>query len=224
MKFTVLLVDDHAVVRRGLVNILAMTDDFTVVGEAGDGAHAVELAREHQADLIMLDLLMAGMDAVTTIRALRLASPNSQIAVLTSSDDDNLAFAAIEAGAQSFLLKSMSGDALLETMRRIVDGEAVIHSDIAHRILRSVRSAREPEADPFVLLTQRELDVLRALAEGSSNGRIAAMLTISESTVKTHVGNVLAKLNLHDRTQAVAFAWRHGLVGSDSPASRRNLR
>ncbi|MFM0646142.1 response regulator transcription factor [Paraburkholderia bryophila] len=213
MKCTVLLVDDHAVVRQGLVTILTMTDDFTLVGEAADGVHAIELAREHAPDLIVLDLLMPGMDAVATIRSLRLLSPNSQIAVLTSSDDDELAFSAIEAGAQSFLLKSMPGDALLDTLRRIVEGDAVIHSDIAHRILRRARAARERVTDPFASLTEREMDVLRALAEGSSNGRIARMLNISESTVKTHVGNVLAKLNLHDRTQAVAFAWRHGLVG-----------
>lgn len=189
-----------------------MTDDFTLVGEAGDGARAIELVRELLPDLIVLHLLMPGMDGVATIRTLRSLSPNSQIAVLTSSDDDELAFSAIEAGAQSFLLKSMSGDALLDTLRRVVEGEAVIHSDIAHRILRSVRTARERVADPFASLTEREMDVLRALAEGSSNGRIAKMLNISESTVKTHIGNVLAKLNLHDRTQAVAFAWRHGLI------------
>lgn len=213
MKFTVLLVDDHAVVRQGLVSILTMTDDFTLVGEAADGVHAIELAREHQPDLIVLDLLMPGMDAAATIRSLRSLSPNSRIAVLTSSDDDNLAFSAIEAGAHSFLLKSMSGDALLDTLRRLAEGEAVIHPDVAHRILRRVRTARERVTDPFASLTEREMDVLRALAEGSSNGRIGKMLNISESTVKTHIGNVLAKLDLRDRTQAVAFAWRHGLIG-----------
>jgi two-component system, NarL family, response regulator LiaR len=215
MEYSVLLVDDHAIVREGLASLLAMAGDFELVGEAGEGALAIELARELVPDLVVLDLLMPGMDGVTTIRALRTVSPRSQIAVLTSTEDEDLAFSAIEAGAQSFLLKSMSGDALLDTLRRIVRGEAVIHSSIAHGILRAVRNVRKREADPFAALTERELDVLRALAEGASNSRIAKTLNITENTVKSHVSNVLAKLHLTDRTEAVAFAWRQGLLGPD---------
>jgi NarL family two-component system response regulator LiaR len=216
MKTSVLLVDDHAVVRQGLVGLLAMTEDFDVIGEASDGAQAVELARESKPDLVVMDLLMPGMDGVTAIRALQDISPRSQIAVLTSSDDDELAFSAIEAGAQSFLLKSMSGEALLEAFARLAKGESVIHSSISHRILRTVRSVRKPGSNPFALLTDRELDVLRVLADGASNLRIARKLSISENTVKSHLGNVLAKLYLTDRTEAVAFAWRQGLLSPDS--------
>lgn len=215
MKYSVLLVDDHAIVRKGLASLLAMTGDFEVVGEAGEGAHAIDLARELSPDLVVLDLLMPGMDGVAAIRALRTVSPRSQIAVLTSTEDEDLAFSAIEAGAQSYLLKLMSGDALLDTLRRIVRGEAVIHSSIAHGIVRAIQNVRKQDADPFASLTERELDVLRALAEGASNSRIASILNITENTVKSHLSSVLAKLHLTDRTEAVAFAWRQGLPGSD---------
>jgi two-component system, NarL family, response regulator LiaR len=216
MKTSVLLVDDHAVVRQGLVSLLAMTDDFEVIGEAPDGAQAVELARKFAPGLVVIDLTMPGMDSVTAIRALKNVSPCSQIAVLASTDDDELAFSAIEAGAQSFLLKSMSGDALLEALGRLGKGESVIHSSIAHRLLRTVRSVRKPVSNPFARLTERELDVLRVLADGASNVRIARKLNISENTVKSHLGHVLAKLFLADRTEAVAFAWRQGLLSPDT--------
>lgn len=215
MKTSVLLVDDHAIVRQGLASLLSMTEDFSLVGDAGDGARAIELARELAPDLIVIDLLMPGMDGVTAIRSLKTVSPASQIAVLTSTEDEDLAFSAIEAGAQSFLVKSMSGDALLETLRKIAQGEPVIHSSIAHRILRKVRSVSKQASSPFAALSERELDVLRALAEGASNARIAKTLCISENTVKSHIGNVLSKLYLTDRTEAVAFAWRQGLLSPD---------
>jgi two-component system, NarL family, response regulator LiaR len=215
MKTSVLLVDDHAIVRQGLASLLAMTDDFYLVGEAGDGARAIEIARELAPELIVIDLLMPGMDGVTAIRSLKTVSPASQIAVLTSTEDEDLAFSAIEAGAQSFLVKSMSGDSLLDTLRKIAKGEAVIHSSIAHRILRKVRSVSKQEVNPFAALSERELDVLRALAEGASNSRIAKTLCISENTVKSHIGNVLSKLYLTDRTEAVAFAWRQGLLSPE---------
>jgi two-component system, NarL family, response regulator LiaR len=215
MKTSVLLVDDHAVVRQGLASLLAMTEDFEISGEASDGTQAVELAREFMPDLVVMDLLMPGMDGVTAIRALKDVSPRSQVAVLTSTNDDELIFSALEAGAQSLLLKSMSGDALLEALGRIARGESVIHSAVAHRLLSTVRTNHKPGPSPFALLTIRELDVLRVLADGASNIRIARKLNISENTVKSHLGNVLSKLHLADRTEAVAFAWRQGLLRPD---------
>jgi two-component system, NarL family, response regulator LiaR len=212
MKTSVLLVDDHAVVREGLASLLSTTQDFEIVGEAAEGAAAIALAGDFHPDLIVIDLLMPGTDVVASIRSLKAVCPGSHITVLTSTEDDELAFSAIEAGAQSFLVKSMSGDALLDALRQIAAGNPVIHSSVAHRLLRAVRVARHVEPDVFASLTERELDVLRSLAEGASNARIAASLSIGESTVKTHIGNILSKLYLQDRTEAVAFAWRHGLV------------
>lgn len=212
MKTSVMLVDDHAVVRQGVRSLLALTEDFEVVGETGDGAEAIALAREAAPDLVVMDLLMPGVDGVSAIRSIRTVSPRSHVVVLTSSEEDDLAFAAIEAGAQSFTLKTMLGDELLSTLRRAAQGEAVIHPQVARRILQAVRRVREPQRNPFAELTERELEVLRQLAEGGSNARIAAALHITEKTVKSHVSNVLAKLHLADRTEAVAFAWRQGLM------------
>lgn len=218
MKTSVMLVDDHAIVRQGVRSLLALTEDFEVVAETGDGAEAIGLARDTAPDLVVIDLLMPGVDGVSAIRSIRTVSPRSHVVVLTSSEEDDLAFAAIEAGAQSFTLKTMLGDELLSTLRRAAQGEAVIHPQVARRILQAVRRVREPQRNPFAELTERELEVLRQLAEGGSNARIAAALHITEKTVKSHLSNVLAKLHLADRTEAVAFAWRQGLM-KDSAGS-----
>lgn len=212
MKTTVLLVDDHDIVRQGLAALLGTTEDFVVTGEAGDGRRAIELARELVPDLIVLDLLMPAVDGVTAIRSLRTVSPASKITILTSSEDEDMAFSAIESGAHGFLLKSMSGHELLHAFRRMVDEEVVIHPAITQKVLSVVRRIRQPENNPFAELSERELDVLRALADGASNARLAETLSISVKTVKSHIGNILSKLYLTDRTEAVAYAWRHGLM------------
>lgn len=212
MNSTILLVDDHGIVRQGMAALLSTTKDLTVVGEAGDGPQAIDIARKLTPDVVMLDLLMPGMNGAAVISAVRAVSPRSKIAVLTSSEDEHLAFAAIEAGAHAFLLKSMAGDDILHAIRRVIDDEAVIHPLITQRILGLVRTMRQPRVDPFAVLSERERDVLRSLAEGASNARLAEMLAISIKTVKTHIGSILAKLELTDRTEAVAFAWRHGLI------------
>lgn len=215
MTNTVLLVDDHAIVRHGMAALLGTTNYLTVVGEAGDGRQAIDIARSLAPQLVIIDLLMPGMDGVTAIRSLRTVSPTSKLAVLTSSEDEELAFSAIEAGAHAFLLKSMSGRDLLEAIRRVLDDEVVIHPSITHGILKMVRRIRQPQVNPFAGLSKRELAVLRALANGASNARLAETLSISVKTVKSHIGSILAKLHLSDRTEAVAFAWRHGLMGED---------
>lgn len=212
MTATVLLVDDHSIVRQGMAALLAAVDGLQLVGEAADGREALDRVRDLAPDLVMLDLLMPNTDGVALIRSLRMLSPSSRLAVLTSSDDDELAFAAIEAGAHAFLLKSMTGDELLAAIERVLADEVVIHPAITQRILRVVRTIRQPEANAFAALSERELAVLRVLADGASNARVADTLSISITTVKTHVGSILSKLHLGDRTEAVAFAWRHGLM------------
>lgn len=212
MKTTVLLVDDHDIVRQGMATLLGMADDFTVIGEARDGREAIDVARERMPDLIVIDLLMPNMNGVTAIRTLRTVAASSKLAVLTSSEDDELAFAAIEEGAHAFLLKSMSGEELLHALQRVILDEIVIHPLITQRVLTVVRRIRQPEANPFSTLSERELEVLRVLAEGASNARLADQFSISVKTVKSHVGNILSKLHLADRTEAVAFAWRNGLM------------
>jgi NarL family two-component system response regulator LiaR len=216
-ELSVLLVDDHAVVRQGLASLLETTPDFGVIGEAADGARGIELARSLAPDIVVIDLLMPGVDGVTAIRSILTASPATSVVVLTSVEDEDLALSAIEAGAHAYLLKSMSGDELLAGMRRISLGQVVIHPLIAHSLLRALRRINQPECNPVSGLTEREMDVLRALGEGASNARLAETLNISEKTVKTHVSSILSKLGLGDRTEAVAFAWRHGLMGNHTP-------
>lgn len=213
---SILLVDDHDIVRQGLRSLLEFAEEFTVVGEAANGRDAIALAENLKPDIIMLDLMMPEMDGLAAIRAIRSASSLSHIMVLTSSEDDELAFLVIEAGAQSFILKSMLGDELLATLRKIAAGEEVIHPLIARRILKMARTVREPQHDPFAQLTDREKEVLRELAGGRSNAKIALSLNISEKTVKSHISSVLSKLHLSGRTEAVAFAWREGLITPDS--------
>jgi len=217
VKTSILLVDDHAIVRQGMASLLDMTEEFAVVGQASDGTAAIAMAQQLQPDIVLLDLLMPGISGAEAIRQIREVSSRSQIAVLTSVEDDDLAFAAIEAGAHSYLIKAMSGEQILDALRRMTLGEPVVHASIAQRLLQRMRSIPKVKVDPFASLTERELQVLKALAEGASNIRIAKMLHIGESTVKTHIGNVLAKLYLADRTEAVAFAWREGLLAPKPP-------
>ena len=212
MTTSILIADDHAIVREGIRGLLRLDPRFTVVAEAADADEAVALAREHAPDVVLLDLMMPGSSGVEVMLAIRAASPRSHVMVLTSSDDDELAFAAIEAGAHSFLLKSMRGESLLQAIQRAAIGESTLHPLVAQRILGVVQRMRQPAADPFATLTERELEVLRHLAEGGSNAKIAVRLGISEKTVKAHLSSVMSKLYVSDRTQAVAFAWKRGLM------------
>lgn len=216
MKTTVLIADDHAIVREGIRSLLETTDDFEVVGEASDGQQAVTQTLARAPAMIILDLMMPGSSGASVISTLTQQCPGSRIVVLSSTEDDDLAFSAIEAGAHSFLVKTMLGDELIDTLRRVARGEAVIHPKIARRVLTVVRRVNTPQVDPFEPLSDRERAVLQELAKGRSNNRIAEKLHISEKTVKTHVSSVLAKLQLGDRTEAVAFAWREGLMAGDA--------
>ncbi|EFH88975.1 response regulator [Ktedonobacter racemifer] len=212
---TILIADDHAIVREGIRAFFAIQPDCSVVGEAESGEDAVRLAAELVPDVILMDLMMPGMDGVEATRRLKQVSPHSQIIVLTSFHDDEHIFPALRAGALSYILKSIPPDELVEVARKAVRGESVLHPRVAARVVRELRGTRSEAPNPFVELSERELEVLRLIAGGLSNTEIAARLTISEKTVKGHLSNILSKLHLMDRTQAAVFAWQQGLIHRD---------
>jgi len=214
----VLLVDDHQVVRQGVRAFLEVQPDMLVVGEAESGEAAVKMASEFAPDVILMDLLMPGMDGVEATRRIKHISPRTQIIILTSYHDDEHIFPAIKAGALSYVLKSIGPAELSEVVRKAAVGEAVLNSQVAARLVQEFRGAGQEAPNPFVELTDREMEVLRLIAEGQRNADIAHELVISEKTVKNHVSNILSKLHLADRTQAAVYAWREGIVRRDSPS------
>lgn len=203
---TVLIVDDHAIVRHGLRTYLGAQAGLQVVGEAGSAAEAVTLAAELVPDVALLDLVLPDADGIETTRRVRRASPSTRVVVLTSFADDEFVFPALRAGALSYLLKEAHPREVAAAVRRAARGEAVIDPAIASRLLDE--GAAGPDG-----LSERELQVLRLIADGHRNGAIADDLGISEQTVKKHVSNILGKLHLSDRTQAAVYAWQEGLVG-----------
>ncbi len=209
---TVLLVDDHAIVRQGVRAYLDTQPDLIVVAEASSGAEAVRLAAEHAPDVVLMDLIMPGMDGVEATRQLKQASPRTQIIVLTSYHQDEHIFPAIRAGALSYLLKDIPPGELAEAARKAALGEAVLHPQVAARVVQELRGASQDAVNPFTDLSERELEVLKLIADGASNEQIAERLVISEKTVKSHVSNILSKLHVADRTQAAVYAWREGVV------------
>ena len=210
---TVLIVDDHAVVRRGIRALLEAEGDFTVVGEVGSGGEAVLLAADLAPDVVLMDLLMPEMDGVEATRLLKQRSPRSQVIVLTSYHEDEHIFPAIRAGALSYLLKGVGLEELTEAVRKAARGEATLHPHVAARLVQELKGASQETARLYTTLSEREREVLRLIAEGLSNAQIAGRLVISERTVKSHVNNILGKLHLVDRTQAAIFAWRQGIMG-----------
>src|SRR5262249_45072723 len=202
---TVLVVDDHAVVRQGVRSFLAAQPDLAVVGTAASGEEALRLAAEHAPDVVLVDLVMPGMDGVETTRRLRRLSPRTQVLVLTSYDQDEHIFPAIRAGALSYLLKEIGPDDLADAIRKAARGEAVLHPRVAARVVQELSGARKDQPNAFAELSERELEVLKLVASGLSNEEIAERLVISEKTVKSHVSNVLAKLHVADRTQAAVL-------------------
>lgn len=209
---TVLLVDDHAVVRQGVRAFLETQPGIRVVADADSGSEAVRLAAEHAPDVALVDLLMPGMDGVETTRLITGRSPRTKVIILTSYHEDEHIFPAIRAGALSYLLKNVGPDELADAVRKAAAGEAVLHPRVAARVVRELHGRRGEDPNPFRELSDRELDVLRLVADGLNNSEIAERLSISEHTVKSHVGNILGKLHLADRTQAAVFAWRQGIV------------
>jgi NarL family two-component system response regulator LiaR len=209
---TVLIVDDHSVVRQGVRAFIETQPDITVVAEAESGEAAIKLAAEHAPDVVLMDLVMPGLDGVEATRLVKQASPRTQVIVLTSYHQDEHIFPAIRAGALSYLLKDVEPRELADAVRKAARGEATLHPRVASRVVQELHGARRDATNPFTELSERELDVLRLIADGLSNADIAERLIISDKTVKSHVSNILNKLHLADRTQAAVFAWREGVV------------
>ena len=204
---TLLIVDDHPVVRDGLSSMFARDPEFSVLGEATDGAEAVRLAQTLTPDVILMDLRMAGMDGVTAITELGRRGVPARVLVLTTYDTDSHVLPAIEAGATGYLLKDAPREELLRGVRAAARGEAVLSPSVAARLMSRVR---KPSTGP---LSQRELEVLQLVATGNTNREAAARLFITEATVKTHLLNIYAKLDVGDRAAAVAEAYNRGLLG-----------
>lgn len=217
-QLTVLIVDDHELVRQGVRAFLDAQPDLDVVGEAASGHEALELAKELVPDVVLMDLLMPGMDGVETTRLLKETSPRSQVVVLTSHHDDAHVFPALRAGALSYVLKNIGPEELAGTVRRAARGEPTLHPRVALRLMRDVRGDDADGPDAFTELTPREMEVLKLIAEGLANADIAERLGVAEKTVKGHVSNVLSKLHLADRTQAAVYAWREGVMRRDDDA------
>ncbi len=209
---TILIVDDHEVVRKGVRSYLETQPDLRVVGEASSGEEGIKLVAETIPDIVLLDLIMPGMDGVETTRHIKDISPRTQVVVLTSYHKDVHIFPALKAGAISYILKDIKMDKLADTLRRTVQGEVVLHPRVASRVLQNIRGDRDDDQALFANLTEREQEVLRVIANGLTNSQIAKKLVISENTVKGHVSNILSKLHVADRTQVAVYAWQRGLV------------
>jgi two-component system, NarL family, response regulator LiaR len=215
---TILIVDDHTIVRHGVRTFFEMEPDLLVLQEADSGEAAVRLAAELIPDVVLMDLMLPGMSGVEAIRQIKQASPETQIIALTSYHEDAFIFPALRAGALSYVLKDVHPEALVEVVRQAARGESVLHPQVAARVIQEMRSSTT--AGPPTLMTQlseRELDVLRLIAQGLTNADIAQACTISEKTVKKHVSNILSKLHLLDRTQAAVLAWQQGLMHQGQP-------
>jgi NarL family two-component system response regulator LiaR len=220
---TVFLVDDHDVVRKGLRFYLSAHAEITILGEAGDAQSAVDEVTRLVPDVVLMDLLLPlqpggepnDQGGIEATRRIRQASPFTQVVVLTSFAHDELLFAAVKAGALSYLLKDADAETVLATIHAASRGEAVLHPRVARRLMAEISAPGQGRSAANRLseaLTERELEVLRLIAQGLSNNEIAEKLVVTERTVKAHVSNLLSKLHLNDRTQAAVYAWREGIV------------
>jgi NarL family two-component system response regulator LiaR len=211
-KIRVLIVDDHGVVRQGLRTYLELLDDIEVIGEAGNGLEALAQVRQHQPDVVLMDLVMPEMDGVEATRRITAEQPEVRVLVLTSFITHDKVFPAIKAGALGYLLKDTTSDALVEAIRQVCRGEPAIDPEIARMMLAEIGRPvddRQLTPDP---LTPRELEVLALVAQGLSNKEIAAELCISVETARTHVNRILSKLHLANRVQATLYALREGIA------------
>ena len=209
---SIIIVDDHEVVRNGMRSYLETLPDLSVVGEAASGEEAIALVAELIPDIVLMDLIMPGMDGIETTRRVKQVSPRTQVVVLTSYHEDIHIFPALKAGAISYILKDMKMEKLADVLHRAIQGEVTLHPRVATRVLQNLRGEDGEEPQLTAELTERELDVLKLIASGLSNTQIAGKLFISENTVKGHVSNILSKLHLADRTQVAVFAWQKGIV------------
>lgn len=220
---TVLLVDDQPLLRMGFRLILEGEDDLSIVGEASDGAEAVRQVRDLKPDVVLMDVRMPVLDGIEATRAITAAGAAARVIILTTFDVDEYAFAGLQAGASAFLLKDVAPSELIQAVRVVASGDAVVAPRVTQRLLETyVRGAARPAAstqrDPLLEdLTPRETEMLEAMAEGLSNAEIAHRYFLSEATVKTHVRRILTKLHLRDRVQAVVYAYETGLVVPSNP-------
>jgi len=212
MKIRILIADDHHVVRRGLVFFLRTQKGLEIIGEAANGKEAVERAKSLKPDLILMDLVMPEMDGIQATRIIKKEQPEIKIMMLTSFSDQDHVIPALEAGASGFQLKDIQPDELVVSINKIMSGENQLHPTATSHLLANLSNKSKQEKNLLEELTKRELDVLKEIAKGKSNKEIAASLFITEKTVKTHVSNLLAKLELADRTQAALYAVKNKLV------------
>lgn len=207
-KTKVLVADDHELVREGICKLLDLFDNIEIVGEAGDGLEAVSKVREHLPDLVLLDLNMPRMNGINAIRKIKEISPEVKVIILTIHDDEEYIYKVTSAGAEGFIQKDITSEELQDAIRRVLDGETVFPRTVA----QDIDTDGEQPTDYNELLSNREHEVLGLLARGMSNREIAEELYISEKTVKNHVSNILRKLDVNDRTQAVIKSLKYGLV------------
>jgi DNA-binding NarL/FixJ family response regulator len=213
MTLSVFLVDDQRLVRNGFRMMIEAADDLIVVGEAGDGAAALEALQSVSADVVLMDIRMPVMDGVAATRELTRLRHPARVLILTTFDLDEYVFAALKAGAAGFLLKDARQEELLSAIRNVADGGSVVAPTSTRRLLAHVMSSIPSTSDPRLsLLTTRELDVLRQIATGANNKEIASTLRLADGTVKTHIGNLLSKLECRDRVGLVLFAFETGVA------------
>jgi DNA-binding NarL/FixJ family response regulator len=211
----VVLADDQALVRRGFRLILEAEPDIEVVAEAEDGQQAIDAVRRHRPAVVLMDIQMPGLDGLEATRQILAdADSHTRVLILTTFERDDYVFEALQLGASGFLLKTAPPEDLITAVRVVARGEALLSPSVTRRVIQEVtrHHRRVPRPADLDRLTQRELEVLRLVAEGLTNAEIAARLYVSEATIKTHSSNVLAKLGLRDRVQAVIFAYKHGIV------------
>ena len=207
----VLIADDHPVVREGLSAMLSKEPDIQVVGEAENGAEAINKAKELQPDIVLMDLRMPEVDGVEAMRQIRAANPDTKFIILTTYDSDEYIFKGIEAGARAYLLKDAPREQLFKAIRAVYRGESLIEPTVASKVLDRFADLSR-QAQVVDALSERELDVLRLVAKGARNKEIAAELSITESTVKTHIQAIFQKLGVGDRTEAVTEAIKKGII------------
>jgi NarL family two-component system response regulator LiaR len=216
-EIRVLVVDDHTIIRKGMKAVLELAPDIKIIGEAGNGLEALQQAEKLHPDVILMDLVMPEMDGIEATRQIKALQSEVRILVLTTFTGEELIFPAIKAGALGYQLKDSSPEALVEAIRQVYRGEPSLHPIIARKVLQELLTPSEkpPTSDP---LTQREVEVLRLIAQGFENKEIAEKLVISEATTRTHVSNILSKLHLASRTQAALYALREGLASLENPS------
>ena len=211
----VLVVDDHAIIRKGIRALLDLVPDIDLVGEAEDGKQAITLDLELTPDVVLMDLMMPEMDGIACIKQIREKRPKACILVLTNFAGEDMIFPAIKAGAMGYHLKDSSPEALEEAIRQVYRGEPSLHPLIAKKVLEELHAPPEDQG-VYETLTKRELEVLSLIAQGLENREIASQLVVSEATIRTHVSNILGKLHLASRTQAALYALREGLASLDN--------